>query len=190
MAGSGHVLFAPPEAVAAPSRGLQSSHQRAQGPARAHQENRVSLSHTPSARPLRPPLRARLVVARPRPLVAPRRAAVHHAPRARVTPVALVLRGRAGELSWSHLAGRLRIEVAACDSIDHAFVATADLVSAGVTELQAVLYVRQVDGARAVDVVTELCRPLADAGATLVAVVPAPWGHGSTWPPPGLVGVV
>lgn len=106
-----------------------------------------------------------------------------------MTPVALVLRaGRAGELSWSHLAGRLRVEVEACDDIDHAFVATSDVLSGGVTELQAVLYVRPVDGAGAVAVVTELCRPLVDAGASLVAVVPAPWGHGSTWPPPGLVG--
>ena len=107
-----------------------------------------------------------------------------------MTPVALVLRvGRAGELSWSHLAGRLRVEVDSCDGIDHAFVAPSGELSGGVVELQAVLYVLDVDGAHAVDVVIEMSRPLVDAGVTITAVVPAAWGHGSTWPPPDLFGV-
>ncbi|TQM64725.1 hypothetical protein [Humibacillus xanthopallidus] len=100
-----------------------------------------------------------------------------------MTPVALVLRvGRPGTLTQSDLVGRLRVAVDASSDVEHAFIAGCSALAGGAIELQAVLYVLGSDHARAVGVVAELSGPLVDAGATLVTVLPAPWGHGQMWP--------
>ncbi|HET8986982.1 MAG TPA: hypothetical protein VFN43_00590 [Humibacillus sp.] len=95
-----------------------------------------------------------------------------------MTPVAVILRdGRSGLLSWSDLAGRLRAAAGSCASVEHVFLARP-AEDATAIEVHAVLFVRGADPHAAVDVAREACRPLIEAGATLVTAVSSSWGHG------------